>query len=108
MGKSKSKKTNKKSKNEKVEKKSTTLSEESTESESFTILSWDVGIINLAYETLKKIGVKNIVIEITAPFFLDSLFKKITNKDLKYKLKKYIKLKDINNCLKLLKKKSNI
>ena len=64
----------------------------------------DVEIINLAYETLKKIGVKNIVIEITAPFFLDSLLKKITNKDLKNKLKKYIKLKDINNCLKLLKK----
>ena len=37
----------------------------------------DVEIINLAYQTLKKIGVKNIVIEITAPFFLDSLFKKI-------------------------------
>jgi len=32
------------------------------------------------------------------------LLKKITNKDLKNKLKKYIKLKDINNCLKLLKK----
>ncbi len=64
----------------------------------------DVEIINLAYETLKKIGVKNIVIEITAPFFLDRLLKKITNKDLKNKLKKYIKLKDINSCLKLLKK----
>ena len=47
----------------------------------------DVEIINLAYETLKKIGVKNIVIEITAPFFLDSLLKKITNKDLRNKLK---------------------
>ena len=32
------------------------------------------------------------------------MLKKITNKDLKNKLKKYIKLKDINNCLKLLKK----
>ncbi len=62
----------------------------------------DVEIINLAYETLKTIGVKNIVIEITAPFFLDSLLKKITDKDLKNQLKKSIKLKDINNCLKLL------
>ena len=64
----------------------------------------DVEIINLAYETLKKIGVKNIVIEITAPFFLDSLLKKIIDKDLKNQLKKFIKLKDIKNCLKLLKK----
>ncbi len=64
----------------------------------------DVEIINLAYETLKTIGVKNIVIEITAPFFLDSLLKKITNKELKNKLKKFIELKDVNSCLKLLKK----
>ena len=64
----------------------------------------DVEIINLAYETLKDIGVKNIVIEISAPFFLDSLLKKIIDKDLKLKLKKFIKLKDINNCLNLLKK----
>ncbi len=64
----------------------------------------DVEIINLAYQTLKKIGVKNIVIEIAAPFFLNSLLKKINDKDLKNKLNKFIKLKDINNCLKLLKK----
>ncbi len=63
----------------------------------------DVEIINLAYKTLKKIGVKNIVIEITAPFFLDSLLKKITNRNFKNQLKKFIKLKDINSCLKLLK-----
>ena len=31
----------------------------------------DVEIINLAYETLKNIGVKNLVIEISAPFFLN-------------------------------------
>ncbi len=63
----------------------------------------DVEIITLAYQTLKEIGVKNIVIEITAPFFLDSLLKKIIDKDLKSQIKKLIKLKDINNCLKLLK-----
>ena len=62
----------------------------------------DVEIINLAYESLKKIGVKKIVIEITAPFFLDSLIKKIQSKNIKNKLKKFIQLKDINNCLNLL------
>ena len=62
----------------------------------------DVEIINLAYESLKQIGVKNIVIEITAPFFLDSLIKKIKSKDTKNKLKKFIQLKNINNCLNLL------
>jgi len=56
----------------------------------------DVEIINLAYETLKKIGVKNIVIEITAPFFLDSLLKKIIDKDLKNQLKKFIKSHQID------------
>ena len=43
----------------------------------------DVEIINLAYDTLKKIGVKNIVIELSAPFFLESIFNKI--KDTKIK-----------------------
>ena len=37
----------------------------------------DVEIINLAYETLKDIGVKNIVIEISAPFFLNKVLKKL-------------------------------
>ena len=64
----------------------------------------DVEIINLAYKTLKNIGVKNIVIEITAPFFLDSLLKIIKDKNLKNQLKKFILLKDINTCLELLNK----
>lgn len=68
----------------------------------------DVEIINLAYETLKKIGVKNIVIEISAPFFLDSIIKKIKNIDLKLKLKKLIKLRDINGCIKLLQNQEQI
>ena len=62
----------------------------------------DVEIINLAYQTLKKIGVKNLVIEICAPFFLNSLLKKIKNSKIKSKLKKFIELKDLDNCLKLL------
>ena len=63
----------------------------------------DVEIINLAYETLINIGVKNLVIEISAPFFLSSLLNKIEDSKIKSKLKKYIELKDLSNCLKLLK-----
>ena len=62
----------------------------------------DVEIINLAYNTLKNIGVKNIVIEISAPFFLDNILKTIKNPKLKKKLTEFIELKDLNNCLKLL------
>ena len=47
----------------------------------------DVEIINLAYNSLKKIGVKNIVIEISAPLFLDSVLKKIKDINLKKQLK---------------------
>ncbi len=62
----------------------------------------DVEIISLAYETLKKIGVKNIVIEISAPFLLNSLIQKVKNFKLKNNIKKFIALKDISNCLKLI------
>ena len=68
----------------------------------------DIEIINLAYETLKIIGVKNIVIEISAPFFLDSLLKNVDDKNIKKKLKKFIQLKDLNNCLKILNNKNLI
>ena len=68
----------------------------------------DVEIINLAYETLKKIGVKNIVIDITAPFFIDSIIKKINNADKKNKFKKLINLKDFKNSIKLLSDKNQI
>ncbi len=62
----------------------------------------DVEIINLAYETLKKIGIKKIVIELSAPFIIKSILKNVTNKNSKNILKKYIKLKDLKNSLKLL------
>ena len=61
----------------------------------------DVEIINLAYNTLKSIGIKNIVIEISAPFFLDSVLNQIKDKKLITNLKQLIQLKDINSCLKL-------
>ena len=62
----------------------------------------DVEIINLAYETLKIIGVKDIVIEISAPFFLDKLLKLIKDAKTRVKLKKLIELKDLNSCLQML------
>ncbi len=68
----------------------------------------DVEIINLAYETLKNIGVNNIVIEISAPFFINSLLKNIKNINIKNKLKKFIEHKDLKNCLKLLTDKNTI
>ncbi len=63
----------------------------------------DVEIINLAYKTLKNIGVKNIVIEISAPFFLNSLLKNIKDTKLKIQLKKFIMLRDLNSCIRLIK-----
>ncbi len=68
----------------------------------------DVEIINLAYLTLKDIGVKNIVIEISAPFFLDSLLKKIDNLDKRKKIMKLILSKNINGCYNILKDKEII
>ena len=62
----------------------------------------DVEIINLAYETLKKIGVKKIVIEISATFFLDKLIKELRQTRIKNQLKEYIGKKDLKNCIKLL------
>ncbi len=63
----------------------------------------DVEIINLAYETLKNIGEKNIVIEISAQLFLNRLLKKIENVISRNKNKKFIKIKDLNSCIKLIK-----
>ncbi len=62
----------------------------------------DVEIINLAYETLKNIGVKNLVIEISAPFFLNKLLSKIKDSEKKTQLKKFVYLRDLNSCLKFL------
>ena len=68
----------------------------------------DFEIINLAYESLKKIGVSNIVIEISTPFFLDKLLNKVKNSKNKTLLKKFIKLKDLDSCLKLLENNDQI
>ena len=62
----------------------------------------DVEIINLAYESLKKIGVKNIVIDVSAPFFIENLTKKVKNLTKRNSLKKFIKLKDLKSSISLL------
>ncbi len=62
----------------------------------------DVEIINLAYQTLKNIGVKNMVIEISAPFFINSLLNKIKNSKIKNDIKKFIEHKDLESCINLL------
>ena len=63
----------------------------------------DIEIINLAYKSLKEIGINNITLELTSKVFLDEIFSKI--KDIKSlrKLKLYIKQKDKKNSLKLIK-----
>ncbi len=63
----------------------------------------DIEIINLAYKSLKTIGIKNITLELTSNVFLDNIFSKI--KDLKTlkKLKIFIKQKDKKNSLNLIK-----
>ncbi len=65
----------------------------------------DIEIISLAYKSLKKIGIKNITLELTSNVFLDNIFSKI--KDLKKlkKLKIFIKQKDRKNSLNLIKNK---
>ncbi len=67
----------------------------------------DIEIINLAYKSLKQIGVKNITLELTSKIFLEEIFSKI--KDIKSlnKLKLFIKQKDTKNSLALVKYKGD-
>jgi len=62
----------------------------------------DVEIIELAYNSLSSVGIKNISIELSSKVFLERLYK--LNKSLIEldKLKSYIKKKDINGALELL------
>ena len=63
----------------------------------------DIEIINLAYKSLSKIGIKNITLEISSKIFLKKLFKMINNSKLEKNLTKSIQSKDLNNCYKFLK-----
>tara|TARA_Y100001970_G_C14234985_1_gene861272 strand:- start:1746 stop:2858 length:1113 start_codon:yes stop_codon:yes gene_type:complete len=62
----------------------------------------DIEIINLAYQSLKEIGIKNITLELTSKVFLDEIFSKITDDISLQKLKIFIKQKDKKNSLKLV------
>jgi len=63
----------------------------------------DIEVINLAYQSLSKIGIKEITLEFSSKIFLRKFFKKINQSKLEKKLTELIKIKDLNNCLKLLK-----
>ena len=62
----------------------------------------DIEIINLAYKSLKKIGVTNITLELTSKKFLDEIFSKIKDNKILKKLKTFIKQKDKKNSLALV------
>ena len=62
----------------------------------------DIEIINLAYKSLKEIGIKNITIELTSKIFLEEIFSKIKDINSLNNLKSFIKQKDIKNSLGLL------
>ncbi len=66
----------------------------------------DIEIINLAYKSLKEIGIKNITLELTSKVFLDEIFSRIKDINLLKKLKIFIQQKDKKNSLKLIKNKN--
>ena len=63
----------------------------------------DIEIISLAYQSLKKIGIKNITLELTSNVFLDKIFSKINNVKILKNLKCFIEQKDKKNSLNLIK-----
>ena len=65
----------------------------------------DIEIISLAYRSLKKIGIKNITLELTSNVFLDKIFSKIKDVKILKRLKLFIKQKDKKNSLNLIKDK---
>ena len=66
----------------------------------------DVEMIELAYNALSSVGIKNISIELSSRVFLDRLYKKINPLSKLSKLKSLIRKKDINNALELIETKS--
>ena len=62
----------------------------------------DIEIIDIAYKSLSLVGIQNITIELSSRIFLDKFFSKLINKNHKYKLKEFIKRKELDNCLKLI------
>ncbi len=65
----------------------------------------DVEIIELAYTSLKLVGIKKITIEISSRVFFDKFLNNIKNNKNINEIKRLFKLKDIESILKLLNKK---
>ena len=62
----------------------------------------DIEIIDLAYKSLSLVGIQNITIELSSRIFLDKLFSKLINNQIKSKLEELIKKKELDNCLQLI------
>ncbi len=65
----------------------------------------DVEMIELAYNALSSVGIKNISIELSSRVFLDRLYKLTRSSQNFDKLKYFIRKKDINSALGLLENK---
>lgn len=62
----------------------------------------DVEMLDLAYQALKTVGIKNISIDLSSSDFLNFLLKKIKNNKYLDKITSFIKRKDFTNCSKYL------
>tara|TARA_Y100001970_G_scaffold248790_1_gene318684 strand:+ start:1042 stop:2154 length:1113 start_codon:yes stop_codon:yes gene_type:complete len=67
----------------------------------------DIEVINLAYKSLRDIGIKNITLELTSKLFLDEIFSKIKDVQKLKMLKTFIKQKDEKNSLNLISDKND-
>jgi len=66
----------------------------------------DVEMMDLAYSSLKLVGIKNIFIEISSRVFLDRLYNSIKNSQRLEDIKRLIKQKDLSGLIKLVEKKN--
>ena len=64
----------------------------------------DVEMLDLAYQALITVGIKNISIDLSSSQFLNYLLKEIKQKSIRDKLISFIKRKDFTNCMKYLDK----
>lgn len=62
----------------------------------------DVEMMELSYEALTSVGIKNISIELSSKLFLNKIYDNIGSLSKKDKLKSFIKKKDLTNSLKLV------
>ncbi len=67
----------------------------------------DVEMMDLAYSSLKLVGIKDISIEISSRVFLDKLYNSIKNSQKLKVIKRYIKQKDLSGLIKLVEKKNH-